>query len=105
MLEESYKVATTMLSAYIHERTDGIWLSSDVWCSCLFMKRGSFVFLYQNMQLALYSSIVIPPFPFIWGYVGTTGQVGRLIFGQLFAISAGDYFLAIIQRLLPTHQQ
>ena len=49
-------------------------------CSNLDMKRGIFVFLYQNMQLALYSRIVIPSFPFMWGHVGTPDLVGRFIF-------------------------
>ena len=33
MLEESFKVATRMFTAYVQEHTDGIWLSSDVWWS------------------------------------------------------------------------
>ena len=41
MLEESYMTARRMITAYIQEHTDGIWMSSDVWWS----KYGRFNFM------------------------------------------------------------
>ena len=41
VLWESYNTARRMISAYIQEHTDGIWISSDVWWS----KYGRFNFI------------------------------------------------------------
>ena len=82
--------------------------SSSAWLTIVsdfFIKCASFVCLYPFMQLALYISVVRPPFHLFCGGIWAPNLMGKVYFWRILASSTGDYFLAIIRRLSPTRQQ
>ena len=82
--------------------------SSSAWLtifSDFLIKCASFVCLYPFMQLALYISVVRPPFHLFCGGIWAPNLMGKVYFWRILASSTGDYFLEIIRRLSPTRQQ